>query len=772
MLNRIPNPAKAFTAGALAVTLATTASIMVWLQAVPLHAQDATNTGATPSRVLQPQDKIIPQMVVYLLERQHYSRTKIDDAVSRDLFKEYFDNLDRNRYYFLASDIEAFAPYRDQLDNQLRRGDMSFAFAVFDLFLRRIKDRVNFVRDRVHDPQDFTVGESMHIDRTELPWPESVADLDEAWRKNLKNQFLTELLAEEERRAEEAAKPEADERDDEDEDDVRRKKVTEEGMTPEERVVKRYENYYNYFSAHDSADIIETYLSTLAGVLDPHSSYMNWRSKEDFDIHMKLSLQGIGATLTQENGYTKIVSLVPGGPAERDGRLKPGDLITAVAAGRRAESKNVIDMPLNKVVRLIRGKKGSTVVLTAISSLHDVPRRVDIVRDEVQLKEQEAKAEVKAVPGAEGRPVNVGIVTIPSFYADFAALKRGDPSAKRTTTDVKRLVDKMIGEDNIAGLIVDLRSNGGGSLQEAIQLTGLFIPDGPVVQVRQLVRRYQPQVGGHEWVLDVDVKEDRDRGFAYEMPLVVMVNRLSASASEIFAGAIQDYGRGVIVGDITTHGKGTVQTIRDLGGEAGRLKRLKPGALKYTMGKFYRITGASTQKRGIRPDITFPSFFDHMDLGEAQLEHVMPWDEIAPQPYSTWQDAVTPRIPALANRSEHRRQANPEFKQLAEDIARYGERRKRKTIPLQKQERLALRKEDEYWEKRRDEILSRKDGTDDDKDAQGDAEDDAKDNDIYLAETLDILRDLMTGSEREPVPVSASNARHGAATEKDRAATD
>jgi carboxyl-terminal processing protease len=578
-------------------------------------------------------------------------------------------------------------------------GKLDFAFAVHRRFLQRLDERIAYARARLAMPFDFTTDEEMVVDREGAPRAASVSELDELWRQRLKNQLLlfelgetpTEEVAE--APAVEPVVPEAT---------VPAPATGAAAATPTTaaapaakepapvRILKRYEEFRDLMAKHDNMDVLELFLSTFTQVYDPHSTYFNERTSEDFDISMKLSLQGIGATLTMENGYTKVTNIIPGGPAAKDGRLKPGDLIMEVAQGDAAP-ENVVNLPLDKVVRKIRGEKGTRVTLTVARSAHDVPQLISLERDEVKLTEQEAKGTVVPYTMPTGQAYKLGIVYLPSFYADFEAQKRRDPNAKSTTSDVKRIVDDMVGQ-GIDGLVIDLRYNGGGALNEAIALAGLFIPSGPIVQVRERN--------------DVQASADQDGGFAYTMPLAVMVNRTSASASEIFAAAIQDYGRGIVVGEEHTHGKGTVQTVRKLD-MLRSLRASQPGALKYTMAKFYRVNGGSTQQRGVVPDFVLPSFLDFMVEGETHLKHTMAWDEIKAAPFTPATPSVRPYLATLTEHFEQRLSQDTEFQKLLADIKQYGARKEAKTISLNKAKRIQLRQEDEQWAKRSDEVLAK-----------------------------------------------------------------
>lgn len=690
-----------------------------------LGAESVKEPGdRTPNTV----SRLATQYTIMLAERRHYNRPVINDSVSLDTFTSYFDFLDPNHHYFLASDLDDFAGYRLAIDDALKKGDLTFSLQVFERFLQRVRERVAYVQGHVNDTFNFTVDESLTIDRSEVPWPNSIQELDDLWRRRIKDHLLVEeILAEEAKKDEEA------------EDN----RFQDESMTPQMRIVRRYEQYLRFYESYDIADIMEGYLTAMLQTQDPHSSYLNWRSLEDFNIAMRLSLQGIGATLKSVDGYTEVVDTVPGGPAHTEGTLQTGDRIIAVGQADE-EPISVVDLPLKYVVRKIRGKKGTEVRLTILKSLNGVPQVVSLIRDQVKLTESEASGEIHDVPLAGGGSLKIGVVDIPSFYADFDAIRRGDPNAKSTTGDVRKIVDDMKAK-GIKGLLLDLRSNGGGSLEEAIKLTGLFVPSGPVVQVQAM---------GND-KLELEVRDDDDGGFAYDLPLVVMTNRFSASASEILTGAIQDYGRGVVVGDATTHGKGTVQTVFQFR-RYPRLAAAKVGAMKYTMAKFYRVTGASTQKRGVTPDIIYPSFLDHLKIGESGLDNVLPWDEIAAQPFTPATQRVGEMLPTLNDRATVRFNNDNIFQEIVADIARYGEREKQKTITLNKAKRIEQRQEDEYLAERSRAILD----ADDESEDEGDEK---KEADIYLQHAEKILADLVvlndgrlrltgTGSEERTTP--------------------
>ena len=431
--------------------------------------------------------------------------------------------------------------------------------------------------------------------------------------------------------------------------------------TPTERALKRLKTYRLYLEDNDAINVLEIYLSTLAGIYDPHSSYMSPQTEENFNIHMQLSFVGIGALLSSEDGYTKVEKIIPGGPAARDGQLKASDRIIAVGEDNLPPI-DIIDMPLTKVVKKIRGKKGTEVHLTILEGVQGaqaIPKEIAIKRDVVELKDSEASSEIKTINTSSGDTLRIGIITLPSFYYDFQSAIKGKKDFKSSTRDVKKILKKFDSE-GVDGVILDLRINGGGSLKEAIDITGLFIEDGPVVQTQNQRRK-------------VFVENDLDSACYYDGPLLILVSNLSASAAEILAGAIQDYGRGIIVGDKKTHGKGTVQTILDLGDILSRFKLgFNPGAIKLTNSKFYRITGSSTQNKGIIPDIIFDSFMDYMDIGEDKLKHALKWDTIYPAKYTQIYD-ISKIMPELKNLSKIRQNKDSDFIRMKETIKLFQE---------------------------------------------------------------------------------------------------
>ena len=649
-------------------------------------------------------EKTITTAVAGLLERYHYTRRKLNNDLSKVLFKEYFDRLDPNHSYFLASDIKDFEEYRFLLDDMLRQGDLTFTYAIYQRFLKRFQNRLDHVKKRIQQPFDFSKEEMILSDRSEAAWPQNMQEMDELWRKQIKNQLLLEILQNEMQNKQKVSDSKENALD----------KETDQQATPEEAVLQYYQQQFRVLKDNDNSDILEFYLSTLSRIYDPHSNYLNWRAWEDFQITMKLSLQGIGATLRSENGYTRIVSVTPGGPAKRDGRLKSGHRIVAVKQ-EKGNWENVINMPLGKVVRKIRGPKGTKVYLKVIQSLQSIPQVIDLTRDLVHLEDRKATGEIIEIPSSDGKKHPYGVITLPSFYVDYK-------KKLSASSDVKRIINDMLKKHQIKGLIMDLRRNGGGDLSEAIKLTGLFIPQGPIVQVKNL-----QGIRSHK---------DKDGGFAYDMPLAVLVTQMSASASEIFAGAIQDYGRGIIIGNAQTHGKGTVQITYNLK-KLAPLRNSKVGSLKLTIAKFYRITGTSTQQKGVIPDVIIPSYLDHRkELLELHLPHVLKWDEIPAQNFEKSKKNVHSYLKTLKEKSNKRLQNNTTFLKLQEELNRYRNFLKRKTVTLNKKQRTTLWKDEEYWTEHLNKIFTR-----DNKEV---ISIDNRSDDIYLQEAIHVLKDLIS----------------------------
>ncbi|MDG1113144.1 MAG: carboxy terminal-processing peptidase [Pseudomonadales bacterium] len=601
--------------------------LTAWLMAGNAFAS-LTETQAVESAELAPlpEHEATTRHILKALRERHYLYQLLDDESSELIFDEYLTALDPSKSYFSVQDIRAFEPYRRSLDNALRRGDLSPAFSIFNAYQNQITQRLTWVVSQLEqgvEQYQFDVDETLELDRSEAPWAQDDAALDDLWRRRLKNDVLNLKLA------------------DKDLADIA------------DLLRKRYQNRLNRAQQTRSDDVYQVFINALAKTYDPHTQYFSPTTAENFNINMSLSLEGIGAVLSSEDEYTQIVSLVPAGPADKTKALKPNDRITAVGQGDEGEMVDVIGWRLDDVVQLIRGKKDTIVrleVLPANAVDGFSSKLIPIVRNKVELEEQSAQSKIIEVE-EYGSTRRIGVIEIPTFYVDFQALQDGDENYRSTTRDVKRLL-KDLESAQVDAVVIDLRDNGGGSLQEAKTLTGLFIDRGPTVQIRSKSDR-------------VDVLTDRDYRVEYAGPIAVLVNRLSASASEIFAGAIQDYGRGLVIGT-QTFGKGTVQTLQPL----------LRGQLKMTQAKFYRISGESTQHRGIIPDIAYPVDYDPETIGESTLDRPLVWDKITPAVYRPKGDVVG-FLPTLSKRHQTRMQTNPEFQYIT---SAYNYRRVRREV--------------------------------------------------------------------------------------------
>lgn len=580
------------------------------------------------------------------LEDKHYSRILFDDQFSHTVFDAYIDALDGSKLYFLQSDIDALSAYRDALDDTLKSGSIDPAFEIYNLYHRRLLERMVYAINEVEnnlDSIDFTIDESIEIDREDAPYAQSVAELDELWRQRVKNSALSLRLA----------------------------KLEPEKI--EERLSKRYRNQLTQVLKTNNRDVFQSYLATVASTIDPHTSYFSPRDSENFNMSLRLSLQGIGAQLTTEDEYTKIVELIKGGPAERGNELMAGDRIIGIAQGVEGEMKDVIGLRLDDVVDQIRGEKGTVVrlnVIPAEATGETQSHVVAITRDTVKLEDQSAKKEVIEV-SYNGNQYKVGVIKLPTFYFDFEAASAGQPDFKSSTRDVKVLLEELKAE-GVEAVVMDLRDNGGGSLTEANDLVGLFIDTGNTVQIR-----YSGLRNGF-----VRAYGDGNPEVTYSGPLGVLTNRASASASEIFAGAIQDYQRGIIIGG-QTFGKGTVQEIIPM----------NYGQVKLTRSKFYRISGASTQHRGVMPDILFPDRYSAIEeMGESNLDHALPWDTVRPVEYNTY-FPIKDVLGELQAKHDERVASDPDFIYLAEQIERSRELRERTTLSLN-EEKVRIEREE------------------------------------------------------------------------------
>jgi len=638
------------------------------------------------SREFDPKLQQVAVMVARFLQEEHFAKHPIDEEVSREWIQNYMEILDYGHLYFLQSDFEEFMEkHAESIGRKVRYGDISPAFEIYDRFRERFDARVEWVENRLQKPFSFASNDYYITDREDLLWPENQEASDLMWERRLKYELLQNQFAE--LTEEDGNLPMMNASDFTLENDVL------------ETVAKRHERRAKYVLETDGEDIVESYLSSLTNIYDPHSQYLSQKSYEDFFIAMNQKLFGIGAVLTTEDGYCVIREIIKGGPADLSGGLEVNDRITGVAQGD-GPFIDIIDMKLRDAVRLIRGEKGTVVTLEIIpASAKDssVRRELSIVRDEIKLTHQKAQAKLIKQELKSGETIELGIIQLPSFYGDIGKPKVSlfgvQEKSTSTTDDVRLLLDKLK-EKGMDGLILDLRNNGGGLLDEAIRLAGLFIDEGPVVQVKTSKGQQR-------------VFEDEEAGSIYDGPLVVLTNKLSASASEIVAGALQNYARAIVIGDSSTHGKGTVQTVTEVGRFIAPLGTRHPdvGAVKLTIQKFYLPNGASTQKRGVVPDIILPSPNDYLEIGEDTLPHALPWDKIDAAEFQKINQDLSEVIAGLSASSRHRIEANDQFQTLKEDIEKLRERIEDKKVSLNVAQRIEEILDDQTRRKERDNLV-------------------------------------------------------------------
>jgi carboxyl-terminal processing protease len=627
--------------------------------------------------------------VAKALEQLQYTRHPLDNQYSDRILHICLDTLDFGRLFFTQKDIDEFQKkYDTELDDDIWLGDVSPGYVIYDTYLKRVDARVAKIKELLKNEKfDFTGNGSVEINREKAPWPKDDAEADALWHDRIENELLTESLNDHPptEKADTGADAGADKTADKTPDKPADKPQTpaDKPQTPAEIVAKRYDRLLRSLHEQNKEDQAKLFINALAQAYDPHSEYMSPSEMENFSIEMRLSLVGIGAMLRSEDGYSKIVELIPGGPAAVQGELKMDDRITAVAQGN-GPFVDVIDMKLDKVVDLIRGKKASVVRLQVVpagqtdTSKHKI---IAITRDEVKLTEKEAHAEIIEHKDEHGQTERLGWITLPSFYSDINPAAGSHTPPKSTTRDMAALIARL-NKEGITGLVVDLRRNGGGSLDEAVSATGLFIKKGPVVQSKDYSKQMQ-------------VLSDKDPTIAYAGPLVVLTSHVSASASEIFAGALQDYGRAVIVGDKNTFGKGTVQAVLEVGRFLSPfgMKVADAGALKLTIQKFYRPSGQSTQLKGVESDIVLPSRYAHLEVGEDALKYPLPYDEVKPADYDKWPGPPVD-LADLRARSDARVKNDPEFRFLEQDIDKMEERIASNHLSLNKATREAEAKAD------------------------------------------------------------------------------
>ncbi len=594
-------------------------------------------------------DRQVTLIVSSLMRNEHLSRHPLDDEISRRAMTIFIESFDPRKLYFLQSDVDGFMNQRDHLDDEAKRGHVRFAYDVYDRFTVRLEERVKLVEELLTQPFDFAADENLITDPDVMQYPRDADEARERWRKLIKYNLLvykTDGIEDEEARA---------------------------------KISRRYQTLHKRWLQSDSDELLERYLTSITSSFDPHTTYMSPSTLDNFRILMRLNLEGIGAALqVSEEGYTEVTKIIPGGAADKHGKLKPEDRIVSVGQGQEGDMVDVVDMKLNDVVQLIRGPAGTFVRLGVQPASGSETKTYTIRRARIELEDSAARSEI-ITRGPEGSPVRIGVIDLPSFYMDMEAARDDDGAVFRSTTRDVRKILADFNAQQVVLVILDLRRNGGGSLTEAINLTGLFIDEGPVVQVKD--------AGGR-----VQAYNDLERGMAWDGPLVVLTSKFSASASEILAGAIQDYRRGLIIGDEATHGKGTVQSLLDLGSQLFKIPNPPNlGALKITMQQFYRPNGDSTQKRGVIPDIVLPSLSNHVGIGEADLDYAIDFDRVNAARFAAYNMVAGDALGNLRTRSEQRVAASEDFQKERKKIGRYKSFKDEKTIPLNEEKFLARR---------------------------------------------------------------------------------
>lgn len=677
----------------------------------------AESNSLTKSQDLtpQPRHEKIGQLVKEFIQKSHYKHAAVDDDLSSLVLDNYIKSLDGNRMYFLASDVEAFNAYRYQLDDMVGSEPLDPVFEIFEVYRTRARQRLNYALTQLESEPDFSLDEDYKFDRSENDWAETDAELNEIWRKRVKNDALNLTLADKDW----------------------------EGV--QEVLDKRYSRFLKRMDQLKNDDVFETFMNAFTHTLDPHSSYLSPRNSEEYRIQMSLSYFGIGASLQLDDDYVMVVNIIPGGPAAIDGELQPKDRITAVAQGGE-ELVDVIGWRLDDVVQLIRGPANSVVRLQIMpeGALPGASEKIiHLTRNQVKLEEQAAKSELITVP-RDGRDWSIGVIDVPSFYRDYRALSNGDKNYTSTTKDVRRLIGELE-EQGIDGLILDLRNNGGGHLTEATALSGLFIENGPVLQLKNANGR----------ISRLDDPDPVPR-VAYNGPLAVLVNRYSASASEIFAAAIQDYARGLIIGQ-QTFGKGTVQNLYSLDQYVRRPEGDGLGQLTLTIGKYYRVTGESTQHRGVNPDIALPSYIDAETVGESVRDSALPWDTIRSTKFRAG-ESLDHSIAELTSNYIARTKTDPDFKYLVDGIEDVEESRLRKTVSLNFDDRQAERESD--IERRLDRENARREAQGLEPVAAIEDLEDSKLPDVHLDQAAGIVTDMAIEQRQDKIsPAQAAQIR-------------
>jgi len=613
----------------------------------------ASGASIATARPTQPNaaERQITFAVTTLMERQHLTGHRLDDTISERCLKTFIKDLDPLKLFFTQQDIDEFNKKKDALDDTLKHGDINFAYQVFNVFLTRVDERINMALADLSQPQNFDLDEEMIREPDATTFAKTPSEAADRWRQRVKFDLLKETSD---------------------------KVPMDEAI---KKLTKRYNSIRKSWQQTDDDELLERYLTSMTSAFDPHSSYMAPSTLDNFNIQMKLELDGIGASLRGVDGYTVVQNVIPGGAADKNGGLKPEDKIVGVGEGANGPIEDIVDMKLNDVVKKIRGKRGTVVRLEIEPKDGGGRKSVAITRDRIELKDSEARGDIKERgKKADGTPYRIGLLQLTSFYMDMDGARMGLDDFKSTTRDVRRILEDFKTK-NVDAVVVDLRWNGGGSLTEAVNMTGLFIDNGPVVQVKGPDGRTQPY-------------KDQEPGMVWEGPLVVMINKFSASASEIFAGAIQDYNRGIIVGDHATHGKGTVQQLFDLANALFRIQAVpNMGALKLTIQQFYRPLGDSTQNRGVETDVELPSLTTHLDVGEKDLDYALEFSQVNPLRIDNFHMMDSALKDALRQRSQKRVENSEYFAKAKREIGRYEEQKEKKTVTLNKEKFLKERAE-------------------------------------------------------------------------------
>lgn len=635
--------------------------------------------------------------VTKIFSGYHYRKFGLNDSLSNKMYENYLNEIDRAKLYFLASDVQSFEKYRNQLDESLSNGDLTAAYDMYNTFRKRYRERSAYIDKLLTKPSfDFMVDESFNTDREKVAWAKTPDELNEVWRKLIKNEALELRIS---------GKPDSS-------------IVT--------LLKDRYKNRERNLGRFRSEQVFQMYMNAFCEVLDPHTRYFSPADSDRFKQDMYQALEGIGAVLREDGNYIKVVEVVPGGPAFKDKRLKKDDRIIGVAQGDEGKYEDIVGWYVDDAVKKIKGAKGTVVrlqVLAADALPSDPPKEIRLAREKVNLQTSRAKKEVVTITQNK-HDYKIGIIQIPSFYRDFESAGKRDKDFASTTRDVQKLLDSLKA-DNVEGVVIDLRNNGGGSLTEAISLTGLFISKGPVVQVRE-------QTG------ETEVQSDLNPEVTYDGPLAVLTNRFSASASEIFAAAIQDYKRGIVLGE-QTYGKGTVQTMVDLNQWIKDPDKL--GQINITVAKFYRVNGSSTQRKGVSPDIEFPSAFSAAEYGESSQPTALPWDQIATTRYDLTKYLNEKQVEKLREKYQQRLKNEPELKTFTEELELFRKARENTVVSLQETKR---KKEREEAEKKRQALKKLEtEDEDDDEATVATKPADKKKKDIYMIETERILADYI-----------------------------